>query len=164
MYRTEFNYVLGLVQHKVISKAIAEEVTQDVFVKVLLNVDRYIPQAHKSLRESFRSWVSTIAKNTAINYLKKKRPGEDYYQHKQSSGPRHLPNPEELAIEKEEWEGISQSINDLANHGMRGVARLWFLEDQSYQEISDKLKIPIGTVMSRLGRAREKLRENNEFL
>jgi RNA polymerase sigma-70 factor (ECF subfamily) len=56
-----------------------------------------------------------------------------------------------------DWEGVDERIKDAVAHldeGSREVLLLWAIDELQYQEIADVLEIPIGTVMSRLHRAR----------
>lgn len=160
MYRSEYIFVFDIVMRRVGNKAFADDLTQDTFMKVLRSISTYIPQENKTLKDSFKSWISVIARNTAFNYLHRKNIEQTKQNYNTLNRGYNFSNPEEIAQTKEELEGIIQSINGLLNHGVRETSRLWFLEDQSYQEISDQLGIPIGTVMSRLHRGKKQLKKN----
>lgn len=159
MYKAERPFVFNIVFQRIREKTIAEEITQDTFMKVWRSINTYSPQEGKTPNDSFKNWIGTIAKNTALNYLKRKKLEETKQQYSAITGDYNFSDPQELAQTKEELEGIIQSINDLADHGIRKVSQLRFLEGLSYQEISEQLDIPPGTVMSRLHRGKEQIKQ-----
>ena len=67
-------------------------------------------------------------------------------------------NPETIFIDRAQEEMLQQAINELPVH-FREILLLCETEEMSYQEIAETLSIPVGTVMSRLSRARKALRE-----
>ena len=66
--------------------------------------------------------------------------------------------PEAMLIERSNWQVIQSAIEEMPLHS-REVLLLCDVEEMSYREISETLSIPIGTVMSRLSRARNTLAE-----
>ena len=60
--------VFGFVRSKVLNQTEAEDITQDVFVKVCANLDKY-----DEAKASLSTWIYTITRNTVFDYLKKKR-------------------------------------------------------------------------------------------
>jgi RNA polymerase sigma-70 factor (ECF subfamily) len=66
--------------------------------------------------------------------------------------------PEAMLIERSNWQLIQNAIEELPLH-YREILLLCDLEEMSYREISETLTIPLGTVMSRLSRARNTLAE-----
>ena len=66
--------------------------------------------------------------------------------------------PEAIMIDRSNWKLIQDAIEELPVHS-REILLLSDLEEMSYREISETLSIPIGTVMSRLSRARKMLEE-----
>jgi RNA polymerase sigma-70 factor (ECF subfamily) len=61
------------------------------------------------------------------------------------------------------WEGMDQQVKkafDMLPEEYQTVMQLWAIEELSYKEISDALEVPLGTVMSRLHRARQRLSES----
>ncbi|MDP3698009.1 MAG: sigma-70 family RNA polymerase sigma factor [Nanoarchaeota archaeon] len=159
MYLSSWSFVFRVIFNRVKDRAVAEDLTQHSFVKVLgaLNRNMYAPQERKSPEESFRSWLSIIAQNTTFNYLKKRRFEEADYEKMRDY---NRSDPEELTIEKEGLEAAIESINSISHTKKRETARLWFIEDKSYQEIKNQLGIPLGSVMSRLNRAKKEMRAN----
>ena len=61
------NPVFKLIQHLVHDRALAEDLTQDTFVKLVQSLDRYDP------KRKFSAWIFRIANNTALNHLRRKQ-------------------------------------------------------------------------------------------
>ncbi|HMS63789.1 MAG TPA: sigma-70 family RNA polymerase sigma factor [Ignavibacteria bacterium] len=139
------------------SRESAEDISQEAFFKLYKNKHRYLEIA------KFSTWFYTIAINEAkSNYRKEKKHKavsiDNYYQEEHSdleldSGGK---TPEEIANSATEAYHIQRAINELTeNH--REIIILRDIEDLDYEEISKVLNIPLGTVRSRLNRAREAL-------
>lgn len=140
----------------------ADDLSQETFVNAYFSLS--------SFKEgmNFFPWIRKIAVNKTLNYLKKMK--------RELPLDSHIPeknmNPDPQANEKplnslhmdELNTKISESIHNLPDE-MKSVFILKVYEDMSYKEISDTLHIPSGTVMSRLNRARQKLKSSlSEFL
>ena len=105
-----------------------------------------------------RAWLLQIVRNTCYTWLEKNRPAElmaefDEMDHHSSS-----PNPESLALAADERERLARAIESLSPR-WREVLVLREFEGFSYKEIAAITSIPIGTVMSTLARARERLQQ-----
>ncbi len=106
--------------------------------------------------DSMRPWLLTIVRNTYLTWLQKHRrtetaPLEDEVE---AGGA----NPEELLLERVDGQSLRRALEELPAE-YREVIVLRELEDMSYKEIAEVAGIPIGTVMSRLARARRRLQE-----
>jgi len=132
----------------------AEDIAQEVFIRVYRHRERYRPIA------KFSTWLYTIATNLAkselrrrsifnpisLTLLKGERPSAS------------KKGPESALLEKELGEKIQEGIGRLkANYRVPLVLR--DVEGLSYEEISEIVGCPLGTVKSRINRARLKLRE-----
>ncbi|CUT07185.1 RNA polymerase sigma-70 factor, ECF subfamily [Candidatus Kryptonium thompsonii] len=131
----------------------AKDLVQETCYKALKNMD--------SLDENsnVKAWLFTIMRNLWLNQRKRNL-----------ISPIHLDetienvsdewniNPEELLINNETRQLLTKALNDLPN-AYKEILILRYFEDFSYSEISKILDCPLGTVMSRLNRAREKLKE-----
>ena len=106
-----------------------------------------------------RAWLLTIVRNTCYTWLKRNRPpelsydsDEDMLLKQESDGI----DPEELQMLKARRELVAQAIEQLPLE-FREVIVLREFEELSYKEIAAVAGVPIGTVMSRLARARKRL-------
>jgi RNA polymerase sigma factor (sigma-70 family) len=112
-----------------------------------------------------RAWVLTIVRRTAYTWLAKNRPAmlvltddlEAAERRGGASGPEDsYPTPEAILLAAEDEERLARAIAALPAP-FRETLVLRDLEGLSYREISEVLDIPVGTVMSRLARARSQL-------
>ena len=107
-----------------------------------------------------RAWLLTIVRNTSYTLLKKNR-GADltttFDEEIHASGDESL-SPATTLEHSEDTELIRQALDELPVE-FREILTLRHQEDLSYKEIADIAQIPPGTVMSRLARARAKLKE-----
>lgn len=132
------------------------DIVQDTFVKAYSNMHRVDEQF------PFYPWLHRIAINSAINYRTKKSrfienspdPGEKEFSEINIA----KSNPLEDFLENELKINIAKALKRLPVE-QRVVFLMRTSEDLSYREISNQLDISIGTVMSRLSRARARLRE-----
>ncbi|HLY61217.1 MAG TPA: sigma-70 family RNA polymerase sigma factor [Terriglobia bacterium] len=107
-----------------------------------------------------RSWLLTIVRNTCFTWLRRNRPAalttefdEEIHSETEASA-----NPEKLLMEKVDREQLQTALEELPVE-FREALVLRELEGLSYKEIGDVCGVPVGTVMSRLARARDRLRE-----
>lgn len=130
---------------------VADDVTQETFIRAY--------QALRSfdLERPFGPWVCRIAANTAINHVRSKEAREDPLPESLADPPETQDNPELRLREIETRSAVAEALSHLPAE-QRAVVVLRAVEEMSYKEIADTLDISIGTVMSRLSRAREKLR------
>lgn len=134
----------------------ADDVLQETFVKAYTKLDMYDSQY------PFYPWLYRIAINTALNHQKKKvrlrvLPIDDFERNHHEA---ELSEPPRQAFEVAATE-LSDKLQEALERIPPEQAAIFVLrvnEGLSYQEISDAMDISIGTVMSRLSRAREKLR------
>jgi len=133
----------------------AEDLVQETYVKALKGFSSF------QLGTNFRAWMYRILRNTFLTSRTGLRATATVPLDAEDDGP-------ELAVEKETPETIlmkssnshlmQSAIDELPVH-FREILLLCEVEEMSYQEIAETLSIPIGTVMSRLSRARKALRE-----
>lgn len=138
------------------NRADAEDVLQEACIRAF--------RAISSVRDDNpRAWLLAIVRNTAFTWIAKNRPKamvttDDEGTFERSSlemvGPQS--SPEAMLIEKADAEDIHRAIAALPI-AYREVLVLREIEGLSYQEVAKALSIPIGTVMSRLARARSLL-------
>jgi RNA polymerase sigma-70 factor (ECF subfamily) len=135
----------------------AEDVVQDAMLRALRHFD--------GLRgPDARPWLLAIVRNSAWAWLRERRPAdlaersEDVMEAVLSAQGPDL-NPETLAMRERERQAVDVAIAALPV-AFREVLVLRELEDLAYREIADVLSLPMGTVMSRLSRARALLAAN----
>jgi len=144
----------------------AAELTQDTFVKVIENIDKF------EGRSSFYTWAFRIGVNLTLNHCQ--RSGKlglkslDAEDSENDSSTRRtlkefitddsLPDPAVVAENKELCEAIEEALTKL-DGDQRAVIVLRDIEGMNYAQIAKVLDIKLGTVRSRLSRARTNLRE-----
>lgn len=133
----------------------AEDVAQDAFVQAFLKLASFEQQS------SFYTWLYRIAFNSAISRRRKKRVESSVEAAKDATGDEpsdRLERPEERVLREERAMLIQRALGDLsAEH--RAILVLREMEGCEYEEISQILDLPVGTVRSRLHRARLQLKE-----
>ena len=107
-----------------------------------------------------RAWLLMIVRNSCYDLMRKRGPSlQDMdFDEAVHSGERQNPNPETVVLLAERAEVVRKSLAELPADS-REVIVLRELEQLSYQEIASIVGIPVGTVMSRLSRARQRLHE-----
>ncbi len=126
----------------------AEDLIQDTFLKVYMNLGKYDPVY------TFGQWIYTIARNTFIDYLRKRQ--ENVSIENLQRGQSSFPTPEESIINSQQQAQIEMYMKQLRPR-YRSLIELRFFRDYSYEEIAKELEIPIGTVKTQLHRAREQM-------
>ena len=134
-----------------------EQDAQDVVQEAYLRAFKSFSGFHGS---NGRGWLLTIVRNTSYTLLKKNRAADlttTFDEEIHASG-RESVSPVAMLEHAEDAELIKNAMNALPAE-FREILTLRHQEELSYHEIGEILKIPTGTVMSRLARARTKLRE-----
>ena len=144
----------------------AAELTQETFVKIIENLGKF------EGRSSFYTWAFRIAVNLTLNYCQRNAKlairsldsDEGPYDHQATHALKELlsddksPDPAAMAQNKEVYEIAIKAIREL-DEPQRAVLVLRDIEGMSYARIAEVLGIELGTVRSRLSRARSRLRE-----
>ena len=144
-----YNFARWLTQ----DTAEAEDLVQETYVKALRGFSSF------QLGTNFRAWMYRILRNSFLSSRTGLKTmvaidGET----EESLLPAESVTPESLLIAQAGRETVQQALADLAVP-FREILLLCEVEEMSYQEIAETLAIPIGTVMSRLSRARKALRD-----
>ena len=142
-----FNYARWLTKND----ADAEDVVQDAAVRAF--------RFFASLRGGNpRAWLLTIVRNTWYARVAQRaaRPRATEYEEMADPRTADQPSPETLLLRRQTIDRVRQAVESLPTD-FREVIVLRELEGMSYKEIAEVVGIPIGTVMSRLARARERL-------
>ncbi len=152
-----FGELVGRYQSKVINivyricgdPELAQDIAQDTFIRAWQKLHQYDTQ------RAFQNWLYRIATNNAIDRLRQAKQTDDIEELSLQSKDS---NPEETLEIKQKVEMIRLAVLNLPP-ASRTVLVLREYEGLTYQEISDTLQIPVGTVMSRLNFARNHLRQ-----
>ncbi len=131
---------------------VADDVAQEAFIRALNALASF------DVARPFGPWICRIAANLAVNHTRSPEAREDPLPEGHGETPAHSPGPLEGVLE-DEARGVLAAAMERLPAEQRAVFVLRVVEELSYKEIADALDISIGTVMSRLSRAREKLRE-----
>jgi RNA polymerase sigma factor (sigma-70 family) len=107
-----------------------------------------------------RAWLLTIVRNTCYTWLQQNRTKETLtsFDEQIHTVESDLWNPATLVLRSDNSQVLRQALEELPTE-FREVVVLRDLEGLSYKEIADVAEIPLGTVMSRLARARERLKQ-----
>ena len=129
------------------------DLIQEIFVKAYLNLGSY------DRRYAFGQWIYTIAKNTFIDYVRKRRDdlSIDSTKGEYIRQPVSLtPNPEEKIIHAEQRSLLEEYLGRMSPK-YRRLIECRFFKDLSYEEIAEQLGLPLGTVKTQIHRARTQL-------
>jgi RNA polymerase sigma factor (sigma-70 family) len=132
----------------------AEDVVQEACLRAL----RFI---HTQRGQNSRAWLLTIVRNTCCTWLEKNRPNEltrPVPLDSDTEPAAENADPQALAIGRADRELVRQAVEELPIE-YREVIVLRELEELSYKEVAHVVGIPLGTVMSRLSRARARLEQ-----
>jgi len=153
-------YLDGLYSYALVlsrNHAEAEDLVQETYVRAIQAMGRLRPGSN------MKGWLFTILRNIWLNQLRKLRNGPPMVELDIDNGAANnviepSMNSHDLYVSKIETEQVRAAIQELSVE-FREVILLREYEDLSYQEIASVVDCPVGTVMSRLARARAKLRE-----
>jgi len=146
-----YNFAHWLTQ----DRAAAEDLVQETYMKAL--------RGFSSFRQgtNFRAWMYKILRNTFLTSQAGLKASASLSLDSDEDNvvePVAAENPESTLLARAERETIQKALEDLPVK-FREIILLCDAEEMSYQEIGETLAIPIGTVMSRLSRARKAMRE-----
>ncbi len=155
--------VFSLIFRMVRDRETAEDLAQETFIKILNNLDRYSPEF------KFSSWLFKIANNLTIDHLRRRRidtisiDGAPNAVTSESAKATSIAvvsgneSPLEELESRELGSAIERAIATLRPE-YRACIMLRHVEDKSYEEISEIVKLPLGTVKTYIHRARHELR------
>lgn len=153
--------VYGFAFHYVGDDEVAADIAQDVFLKTWKNIKRF------DQKRKFKTWIFEIAKNTALDHLKKKKAvtfsklspdlGEGIQFEETLT--EDLPLPDEILEEKMTRERLEAAIA-LLPPDYRAVLVLRYHDQLNFQEVAEVLGKPLNTIKSQYRRALVQLRHN----
>jgi RNA polymerase sigma-70 factor (ECF subfamily) len=134
----------------------ADDIAQETFVRAYLAIGSF------TIGRNFYTWLYRICMNLGINYLKRRKfvvpaseLSDEWDPLEQEAGGA---DPSDTLISKESTAKVESAIDSLSPK-YKAVLVLRVYEDMSYEDIAKALDISVGTVMSRLFRARQKMVE-----
>jgi len=133
----------------------AEDLTIEAFGKAFRNIDSYTPNF------AFSTWLFKIATNNCIDFIRKKQSSPSIVDHGQMDEMDNYtiniqsdtPDPEEALIIRQRVANLRDVVSQLKPR-YRNLIELRYFKEYSYEEISDELSLPIGTVKAQLFRAK----------
>ena len=139
------------------NRADAEDLVQDTLIRAYRAIDRFDGRYP-------RAWLLTILRNTQINRTRRRRPEllddpDDALDRLAVSQPGDGVEPEEVVVDPVFDAEVTVALEALPPN-FRAVVDLVDLEGKSYEEAADALGVPVGTIMSRLHRARRRMRKH----
>ncbi len=130
----------------------ADDLAQEAFIRAYEAIGRF------QIGMKFYTWIYRIVVNLCINHKKRKARSVNLEPEDEAAIPaKPQSNPGVILEDAELGETIRAAMDELPEH-QKTVFTLRVFQDLSYQEIADTLEISLGTVMSRLNRAREALK------
>jgi RNA polymerase sigma-70 factor (ECF subfamily) len=139
----------------------ASEVLQDAFIQAYSKLSTFRGQA------KFSTWMYRVALNLACSHRRRRRPRETSLEHMKQTAGAELegthPLPEQAMIQQEQAEQVQAALMRVSREH-RQILVLREIEDCSYEAIAEILAMPVGTVRSRLFRARLQLKAELETL
>lgn len=133
----------------------AEDLTIEAFGKAFRNIDSYTPNF------AFSTWLFKIATNNCIDFIRRKQSSPSIIDHNQAEDMDNItvniqsdtPDPEEALIIRQRVANLREIVSQLKPR-YRSLIELRFFKEYSYEEISEELNLPIGTVKAQLFRAK----------
>ncbi len=151
--------VFSLIVRMVRDPALAEDLSQEVFVKAFRALDSFQPG------RKFSSWLFKIAHNTAIDHLRRKTPSTvaletdlDRVDPIDVVADSRVETPEAVAVRGDLARAFEEALGRLRPQ-YREVVVLRFQEGLAYEEIAEVTGLPLGTVKTHIHRARKALAE-----
>ncbi len=124
-----------------------DDLMQESFIKVYVNLHRY------DKKYTFGQWIYTIARNTFIDYHRRRQDELSLDERCAATPEERNPDPEQSIINSQKRTQIEEGIAQLSPRHQE-LFRMRFLEEYSYEEISEKLSMPLGSVKTNIHRAR----------
>lgn len=145
----------GLARYLTRNDADAEDIVQEAMLRAF----RYFGGFRGDGVTQSRAWVLTIVRNTAHSWRRKRRPEDDALAFDETVHSEAGDDPAAELARGDSRETVAQALAGLPPD-LREVIVLREVEGLSYKEIAEVAEVPIGTVMSRLSRARRRLQES----
>lgn len=154
------NKVYTLCVHLVSDRQEAEDLAQEAFLKAWQNLDKFQGES------SFATWMHRLTTNLCLDFLRKKTRRKnisvavslDDEESGWSEPADHRQDPQQKLEQNERRQALSRALAELPEEHRR-LLLMREVGGMSYQEIADALEVDLGTIKSRIARARERLRK-----
>ncbi|MBP3425721.1 MAG: sigma-70 family RNA polymerase sigma factor [Rikenellaceae bacterium] len=131
----------------------AADLMQESFIKAFIHLKSFNPEY------SFGQWIVTIARNTFIDFVRKRRDDTSFDNESVLAGrATSSPTPEERIISSQQKVQLEEYLQRMDAKYSR-LIELRFIKELSYEEIAEELQIPLGTVKTQIHRARTQICE-----
>lgn len=134
--------VYGLALRVVRSEAMAEEVTQEVFLQVWRKASDFDPE-----RGSGKTWIATLAHRRAVDAVRRSQSSRD----REARVPVDPPTPDvaDAAVAGDEWERVRAALGVLTDLQLQVIEMAYF-GGLTYREVAERLDTPLATVKTRI--------------
>lgn len=155
LFREYKNMVYTIVNRMVFNKGRVDDLAADIFLKIYQNIQRF------DERSKLSTWMYRIAYNHCLDYIKaaKRDPLESSEPVDTMYGLSSKEMGADTMVLKKEQEGVLHKIMATMPEKYRMVLNFYYFEEISYNEMSEIMGIPVGTVKTYLFRAKEYLKE-----
>lgn len=135
---------------------LAEDATQEIFMKIFLNLSRFEEKA------KFSTWIYSITYNYCIDYLRRKQKGDIFSEDIEKAADVHEDIPDEVLVEMEAKQ--LKRVLDRMPVGDKTILLMKYQDDLSIKEIAEALNKTESAVKMKLKRAKEKAQQLKEEL
>jgi len=148
LYQKVSPRLLGLLVKLLQNKSEAEDLLHDVFVKLWHNAGDYRPQYGLAI-----AWLYTVARNKALDFLRSEK-RRNFHNTSEDDSAKNI----SYKFDSENALAIEHCLEQLANVQRQSVLQAFYL-GWTYEELAERLSIPLGTMKTRIRRSLHKLRE-----
>lgn len=147
--------VFGLSLRTTKSRALAEEVTQEVFIQIWDQADRFDPT-----KGSARSWVATIAHRRAVDVVRRAQASTKRDEGQPGDTP--VVDVAEMVVDDDERSRVRRAMEDLTDL-QREAIELAYFGGLTYRQVAERLDAPLGTVKTRMRDGLARIRTTMEL-
>lgn len=156
LYSRHNKKVLGYCTKIIGNRASAEDVAQEVWLKVIRRAATFTPHANK---DQALAWVMTVARNSAFNFIRDSKQSEFMANIDEKFDLAADTKPAiEAMIDKSTTDEVKKAVATLPDQ-QRAALVLWMTEDLSYEEIAKEMGLTVAAVKSVLFRAKQALQK-----